>query len=104
MTTKRLTYLEQVVQSGAAEAFARYALALEYRKAGRLEDAMGVFERLRAHEPEYLPMYLMAGQILLESGADERASTWLSQGLALARERGDAKAAGELEEALAGCS
>ena len=44
---------------------------------------------------------LMAGQTLLEAGKAEQAVTWLESGIALAREKGDGKALGELESALA---
>lgn len=98
---KRLEMLEKMVQSGQADAFARYALAMEYRRLGQHERALANFEALRDNDPEYLPMYLMAGQLLTELERASDAAEWLQQGIALARKQGDAKALGELEAALA---
>lgn len=98
---KRLAFLEQTTQAGTADSFAWYALALEYRKEQRLEDAVATFASLRAKDPGYLPLYLMAGQTCVEAGKAGDAAAWLEAGIALARERGDNKTLGELESALA---
>jgi hypothetical protein len=98
---KRLAMLEKIFASGQADSFAHYALALEYRKENRAEDALRTFQVLRAKDASYLPMYLMAGQLLraLERGADAR--EWLTSGITLATSKGDMKARGELESELA---
>lgn len=100
---KRLEMLKKMVQSGQADSFARYALALEHQKEGHIEDALAAFSDLRESDPAYLPQYLMAGQMLLDAGRKDEARTWLEPGLELARRTGDAKAAGEIEAALADC-
>ena len=97
---KRLAFLEQAVRSGSADSFAYYALGMEYRKAGRVDEALGIFVELRARDEGYLPMYLMVGQMLTEAERRVEAREWLEAGIALARERGDSKALGELESAL----
>ncbi|HTQ07229.1 MAG TPA: tetratricopeptide repeat protein [Polyangiaceae bacterium] len=98
---KRLAFLEATTQAGTADSFAWYALALEYRKEQRLDDAARAFVSLRAKDPGYLPLYLMAGQTLVEAGKPGEAAEWLEAGIVLARERGDSKTLGELESALA---
>lgn len=98
---KRLQMLKELVASGKADSFARYALALEYRNIEQVNDALRQFEELREQDPEYLPMYLMAGQMLIAVGQTEAARPWLEQGLALAQRVGNAKAHSELTEALA---
>ena len=98
---KRLAFLEQATRSGSADSFGWYALGLEYRKEGRVDDALSTFQALRERDGGYLAMYLMAGQMLIEAGRAAEAAPWLEAGLAIARERGDAKAEGELEAALA---
>ena len=97
---KRLAFLEQTTSSGTADSFAYYALALEYRKEGRYDDSERTFRALRDKDPEYLALYLMAGQTLVEAGRGADARTWLEQGIALAKKRGDQKTLGELEAAL----
>jgi tetratricopeptide (TPR) repeat protein len=97
---KRLAFLEQSVKSGAADSFARYALGMEYRKTGRVDDALAAFTELREKDPGYLPMYLMVGQMLADSERKPEAIEWLEAGVRLATERADSKALGELESAL----
>jgi len=97
---KRLEMLEKLTRSGTADSFAWYALALEYRKEKQLDLALATFETLREKDPDYVAMYLMAGQILLEAERSAEAVPWLEQGLVKARARGDMKAASELEAAL----
>lgn len=101
---KRLEMLEKMVASGAADSFARYALALEYKKEARIDDALAAFEALLAADPNYLPQYLMAGQMLIDVARQAEAKTWLSEGLKVAHAKGDGKTAGEIEAALADCS
>jgi hypothetical protein len=97
---KRLAMLEQMVAGGKADSFARYALALEYKKEGRIDEAVRAFESLRSSDAGYLPQYLMAGQMLIDCGRGADARSWLEAGIALARTKGDAKALGELQDAL----
>jgi tetratricopeptide (TPR) repeat protein len=97
---KRLGLLEKMVLAGQADSFAYYGLAMEYRRLGRVDDALATFGTLREKDAAYLPMYLMAGQMLIETGRGEAASEWLKSGIALARSTGDMKALGELESAL----
>ena len=98
---KRLAFLEQAVKNGTADSFARYALGMEYRNAGRIDDAFATFTELRSKDPGYLAMYLMVGQMLTEAARKSEAIEWLQAGVALATERSDGKALGELESALA---
>lgn len=99
---KRLAFLEQHVATGAADSFAFYGLGMEYRKEGRVDDAVATFAKLRDKDPDYLPLYLMAGQTLIDAGRGAEARTWLESGIAIAQRNGDSKTLGELESALAG--
>jgi predicted Zn-dependent protease len=101
--SKRLDMLEKMVASGAADSFARYALAMEYRKEERVDDALAAFEALRAKDADYLPMYLMAGQILADAERPAEARTWLEAGVELAIRKGDGKAKSELIAAIDAC-
>lgn len=98
---KRLEMLEKLVSTNPKDPFAFYGLAMEYRKDGRDDDALRTFADLRAKHADYLPMYLMAGQILVAKGRRDEAREWLNAGIALARTRGDGKTLGELESELA---
>jgi len=98
---KRLAMLEKLTASAAADSFAFYCLSMEYRKEGRVDEALSAFGTLRTRDAGYLPMYLMAGQMLREAGRLEEAASWLTQGIELASQKNDSKALGELESELA---
>jgi predicted Zn-dependent protease len=99
--SKRLEVLEKLGNAPNADSFARYGLAMEYRKEGRVADALAAFERLRDADPDYVPMYLMAGQMLLDEERAAEARVWLEAGVTAATKKGDSKAKNELLQALA---
>jgi hypoxanthine phosphoribosyltransferase len=99
--SKRLALLEKMTASGKADSFAWYGLALEYRSLDRLDDALRTFETLRASDPAYVPMYLMAGQVLLKAGRPDDARAWLNEGIVKAKEKHDSHALSEIEGLLA---
>ncbi len=98
---KRLAFLEQHCAAGTADSFAFYGLGMEYRKEGRVDDAIATFTKLREKDPDYVPMYLMAGQTLIDAGKGAEARAWLESGIEVARKKHDSHALGELESALA---
>ena len=100
--SKRLDFLLKTTSSGKADSFTWYALALEYKGLGQVEDALATFRQLRQRDEDYVPMYLMCGTMLIEAGRRDEAKEWLGAGLTVARKKGDAHAAGEIEGALAG--
>jgi tetratricopeptide (TPR) repeat protein len=97
----RLEVLELLASRGN-DPFPIYGLALEYKSAGRIDDAVRTFESLRERFPAYVPQYLMAGQILVTAGRAAEARAWLERGLEVARTAGDAHARSELQSALEG--
>lgn len=101
--SKRLAMLESIVASGNADAFAWYGLAMEYRRGGRIGEALETFTKLRALHPDYVPMYLMAGQVLLDEKRPADAREWLEAGIVVATSQNAVHALGELESALESC-
>jgi predicted Zn-dependent protease len=101
MTSKRLEVLLKITSTPQADSFAWYALALEYKGLGRIDDALSTFASLRQKDQAYVPMYLMCGTMLIEANRREEAKEWLQAGAVAARVKGDAHAAGEIEGALA---
>ena len=98
--SKRLAYLEKATAAGSTDPFLWYGLALEYRSLERDADALATFTKLRADHPDYLPSFLMAGQLLEKMGRVDEAREWLTAGIALAKKKGDSHALSELEGAL----
>ena len=66
----------------------------------RSAEARTCFEGLMANSPEYLPAYLMAGNLLAEMGDKPAAVSTLEAGIEQARAVKDAHTEGELEAAL----
>ena len=97
---RRLQMLEKLVEDGSTDPFHHYALALEYKREERLDEALSAFTSLRQAHPDYLPMYMMAGSLLAELDRNDEARPWFEQGISVAETKGDGKTAGELREAL----
>lgn len=97
---KRLAMLEQLTQSGQADSFAWYALANEYASFGRIDESVLAFKSLRKLDPDYVPQYLICGTMLVRAGRAGEGREWLESGIIKAREKSDAHAQRELEEAL----
>jgi predicted Zn-dependent protease len=97
---KRLERLEQLIAKGTTDPFVRYARALELRGQGELEAALSALSEVRALHPDYVPTFLMAGQIATELEQVNEAREWLTQGIRVASAARDEHARSELEAAL----
>ncbi len=100
MSSKRLAMLEKMTAQGTKDPFAWYGLAMEYVSLGRIDDAFATFQKLRALDATYVPMYLMCGNMLAKAGRAEEARQWFTEGIAAARVKGDTHAFSELHGAL----
>jgi predicted Zn-dependent protease len=101
-TSKRLQMLLQITAGPGAESFAWYALAMEQRGLGRIDEAFQTFRTLRDRDPAYVPTYQMCGAMLVEAGRPGDAKEWLVAGIEAARRSGNTKAVTEMEQVLAG--
>jgi tetratricopeptide (TPR) repeat protein len=99
--SKKLQMLEKLTGGGSTDPFHWYALALEYRNLERHDEALQTFTTLRTQSADYVPMYLMCGQMLDKLARKDEARDWYEAGIAAARKKGDTHAQGELEGALA---
>jgi tetratricopeptide (TPR) repeat protein len=97
----RLDTLLKFIAQSPQDPFPRYALAMEHKNAGRLQDARVAFESLIAICPEYTASYLHAGNTLLALGDKTAAADVYRRGIDVCARRGDAHARGEIEGALA---
>ena len=98
---QRLESLEKLTSSDKADAFAWYGLAMEYKAAGRIDDAERAFTTLREKHPDYVPMYLMAGSMLVDAGRGDDARGWLEEGMERATAAGNAHARDAMKGLLA---
>ncbi len=100
MATNRLEILKNMLAQDPQNAFARYGLATEYANSGQLEQAVGEFEQLLAHEQTYLAAYYHGGQALEKLGRLEDARTMYENGIEACIRKGDAHTRSEIEGAL----
>jgi predicted Zn-dependent protease len=82
------------------EPFARYSLAMAYRSVGKDDDAAREFAELARRRPEYVPTYLMHGQVLEALGRRAEAAHAYEEGIAAAGRAHNDHARSELEQAL----
>jgi len=98
----RMDLLKEFLAENPADAFSRYALALEYAKLNQLEDARREFETVRENDPEYLATYYQLGQLYLRLGLRHEAEKTFRTGITVATKQHDDHTRSELESALEG--
>jgi tetratricopeptide (TPR) repeat protein len=98
--SKRLEALQKMIAGGTTDPFARYALAMELKSLGRLDESAEAFVALRGVDPTYVAQYLMAGGVAEARGKKDEARELYSEGIARAKAKGDGHALSELQQAL----
>lgn len=96
----RLERLRQLVAKGSGDPFPLYGLAMEYKRLGRIEEAIRTFGRLVELHPEYVPAYYQYGAALVLSGGIRPARETLARGIRIAEAQGNQHAREELVRAL----
>ena len=96
----RRQMLEEFVAKKPDDAFSRYGLAMECMNSGDPSAADGHFRALIDHNADYIPAYLMYGQLLARESRNEEARQVLSKGIAAATKKGDEHARSEMETFL----
>jgi tetratricopeptide (TPR) repeat protein len=94
--------IEAMLADEPHDLFLRYALAAELDKEGDHDGSLARLAELRGDDPPYGPAFFLAGQQLVRLGRIAEARTALRDGIEHARKTGDAHAAGEMSEFLAG--
>lgn len=102
MSAERIDAMKQFIEQYPDNPFPRYALALEYKNAGRHQESVETFRALQARTSSYVPTYLQLGMLLEEMGLIDDAKAVYAQGVVTARSAGDGHALGELQGRLEG--
>ncbi len=87
--------LEYIKQNGK-DSFLQHALALEYIKIDRDEEARNVFNELLLREPTYVGSYYHLGKLLERAGNFEKAIKIYERGMQEAKKAGDMHSYNEL--------
>ena len=96
----RVATLREILEANPTDAFARYALGLEYSGAGETEAALTEFQLLLAAHPDYTNGYFMAAQALARAERQDEAKGMLQQGIDCARRTRNQHALAEMEAML----
>src|ERR1700720_3079196 len=93
----RRQVLEEFVATKPDDAFARYGLAMECMNSGDPAAADSHFRALLERHDDYIPAYLMYGQLLARESRTGEAKQVLSRGIAAAAKKGQQHASSEME-------
>jgi tetratricopeptide (TPR) repeat protein len=96
----RVAALKDILTGNPDDAFARYALGLEYSGAGETEAALAEFKRLLASHPDYTNGYFMAAQALARANRNDEARTMLDEGIESAERTHNQHALAEMQAML----
>ena len=96
----RVAALKDILNANPEDAFARYALGLEYAGAGELEAALAEFQQLLAAHPDYTNGYFMAAQVLERAERRDEARAMLAKGIESARKANNRHALSEMQAML----
>ena len=91
--------LREYLLSKPGDAFLQHALALEYVKLGREEEARLLFTEILERDPAYTGSYYHLGKLLERTGHTDEAVTWYEKGMKACQATGDRHAYGELRGA-----
>ncbi len=95
----RIALLKSYLEKTPDDSFLKHALALEYMKLHREEEAIRWFEELLAHDPDYTGSYYHLGKALEKAGNTEKALAVYQKGIETALKLKDSHAAAELQQA-----
>ena len=102
--TPRQTQLHKLLERTPDDAFLVYALALEHKKAGEMDDALRLLSRTTELDANYGYAHFQRGQIYEGRDDVQAARAAYAAGVEAARRGGDAKGEGEIGGALAALS
>lgn len=92
----RLEKLQELLKTSPDDPFLHYGLAMEHRRAGKVDAALASLAGALARDPNYVAAYFQQGQILAEQGDAPAAREALRNGIAVALRIGDSHAAAEM--------
>lgn len=98
MSTERLSQLRTMLAEEPGDLFIRYAIALELKRKGDMEQAIHDLQSILADEPAYIASYYQLGLLLAEMGRATEAIATCEAGALQCLVTGDRKARAELLE------
>ena len=96
---ERIEKLQAFLAVNPGDSFVQHALALEYVKLNREQEAREIFETLLAKDEKYVGSYYHLAKLLEKSGEKNAAISTYEKGMQVAKEVGDNHAYNELQAA-----
>ncbi len=96
----RLEKLQEMLALDPGDTFLQYAISMEHKSAGNIEEGEAGFRKLMQNSPPYVPAFFLLGQMLAGEDRIDDARTVLRNGIEQARSQADWHAAGEMSEFL----
>lgn len=96
----RIEKLLEYMKTSGKDSFLQHALALEYIKIGKDEEARELFNEILLREPTYVGSYYHLAKLLERAGDFERAIRVYKRGMEEARKADDNHTYNELQGAL----
>ena len=100
MEKTRLEMLEETLRATPDNAFVRYGLAMEFKNAGRDQEAWQHFDYLLRNHPDYWAAYYQAGALLVKMGRRDEARQVMLKGVQITGQLNNLHAQSELQAAL----
>ncbi|MCB9169200.1 MAG: tetratricopeptide repeat protein [Flavobacteriales bacterium] len=97
MSDERLEQLRSMLVDEPGDVFLRYAIALELRRSGRVEEAIGDLQALVHDEPGHVPSYYQLALMLADAGRTQDALQACTAGILQSLVTDDRKARSELQ-------
>ncbi len=96
----RIEKLKEYLETSGKDSFLQHALALEYIKVEKDEEAKELFYEILEREPTYIGSYYHLGKLLERSGEADEAKQVYQRGMDEAKKAGDNHSYNELHGAL----
>ena len=98
MSNDRLAQLQAMLADEPGDIFLRYAIALEHKRLGEHERAIGLLEQLVRDAPAHIATYYQLALLLADTGRTIEAVSACEAGMLQCLVGADRKARGELNE------
>lgn len=95
----RIEKLKEFLASSPEDNFIQHALAMEYIKLGKEQEAQILLEKLLNRDEKYVGSYYHLARLLERTGKKEDAIRWYEKGMQISKEAGDMHAFNELRSA-----
>lgn len=98
--SSRLQQLYEMLKAEPNDAFLNYALAVEFEKGGKIDDAIAHLQKMIKSHPDYLAIYYKLGKLFEDQQKFNEAKASYLLGRELAVKQNNKKTLNEIEEAL----